>query len=85
MGEYEPGNGTRYTAIAIPWKGPSMAMGLLGEVTDGWLVTSGNSGRAALFQKYGKLVDKYIQQKLGGVDEDYPHFGDLIRRMIDRP
>lgn len=85
IGEYEPGNGTRYTAIAYPWTADSYLMlGALGTVTDGWLVISGNSGRAALFQKYGTLVDDYIQEKLGGGDGDYPYFGDLIRALVKR-
>lgn len=80
IGEYEPGNGTRYTAIAVPWTAdPYLTMGSLGSVTDGWLVVSGNSGRAYLFQKYGTLTDEYIWEHLGG---DFPYFGDLIRQLI---
>lgn len=83
IGEYEPGNGTRYTAIAVPWTADSyLTMGMLGNVTDGWLVISGNSGRAYLFQKEGTLVDEYIADHLGG---DYPYFGHLIRQMLGRP
>ena len=85
IGEYEPGNGTRYTAVAIPWKArESQVMGALGFVSDGWLVVSGNSGRAYLFQKDGYLVDAHIQRHLGGDPGDYPYFGDLIRSMIMR-
>ena len=88
IGEYEPGNGTRYTAVAIPWKAPAdRVMGALGFVSDGWLVVSGNSGRAYLFQREGYLLDYHIQEHLGGYPGDYPYFGDLIRSMIkrDRP
>ena len=86
IGEYEPGNGTRYTAVAIPWTNhPDLMMGALGAVTNGWLVTSGNSSRSYLFQQHGNLLDKYIQEKLGGYGGDYPYFGDLIRQLIARP
>ncbi len=84
IGEYEPGNGIRYTAIASWWNSPTILMGVLGQVDHGWLVTSGNTGRSYLFQMSGTLTDKYIQRKLGGVDEDYPYFGDLIRKLIHR-
>ena len=85
IGEYEPGNGTRYTAVAIPWKAPAdRVMGALGFVSDGWLVVSGNSGRAYLFQKDGYLMDRSIQKHLGGYPGDYPYFGDLLRSMIMR-
>ena len=85
IGEYEPGNGTRYTAVAIPWKARNdQVMGVMGFVSDGWLVVSGNSGRAYLFQKDGYLVDYHIQEHLGGYAGDYPYFGDLIRSMITR-
>ena len=86
IGEYEPGNGTRYTAIAVPWRAtPDQVMGSLGFVSDGWLVVSGNSGRAYLFQRGGYLVDNTIQEHLGGFDGDYPYFGDLVRRLLNRP
>lgn len=86
VGEYEPGNGTRYTALAVPvWLGPAQVMGALGFVSDGWLVVSGNSGRASLLQKDGILVDAYIAKHLGGLPGDYPYFGDLIRLMVGRP
>ena len=85
IGEYEPGNGTRYTAVAIPWKARNdQVMGVMGFVSDGWLVVSGNSGRAYLFQKDGYLVDDAVQEHLGGYPGDYPYFGDLIRSMIQR-
>ena len=85
IGEYEPGNGTRYTALAIPWKAQeSQVMGALGFVSDGWLIVSGNSGMAYLLQKGGYLLDEYVQKHLGGYRGDYPYFGDLIRSMIKR-
>ena len=84
VGEYEPGNGTRYTAVAVWWPGPGIAVGVLGEVTNGWLVTSGNTGRSHLFQMCGLLTDEYIREKLGGNDWDYPYFGDLVRMLIGR-
>lgn len=86
IGEYEPGNGTRYTAVAVPWQAtPDQVMGRLGFVSDGWLVVSGNSGRAYLFQRHGFLADNHIQEHLGGYDGDYPFFGDLVRRLVNRP
>ena len=86
IGEYEPGNGTRYTAVAIPWTSDGYLMlGALGAVEDGWLVISGNAARAFLFQKTGTLVDRYIQEKLGGLPDDYPYMGDLIRALVGRP
>ena len=85
IGEYEPGNGTRYTAVAVPWRAtPSKTMGKLGFVSDGWLVVSGNSARAYLFQRAGPLTDDYIRKHLGGYPGDYPYFGDLVRRLINR-
>lgn len=83
VGEYEPGNGTRYTAIAVRWQVAKL-MGALGYVSDGWLVISGNSGEAYLLQLYGWLEDAYIQEHLGGYAGDYPYFGDLIRRLVER-
>ena len=86
VGQYEPGNGTRYTAVAIRWRSsPDLVMGRIGVVSDGWLLVSGNSGRAYLFQRYGPLVDDYIQDHLGGSAGDYPYFGDLVRALIGRP
>ena len=86
VGEYEPGNGTRYTAIAVPWtNGRDRSMGIMGCVSNGWLVVSGNSGQAYLFQKDGPLIDNYLIKKLGGYPGDYPYFGDLIRTLIMRP
>lgn len=84
-GFYEPGNMTRYTAVAIHMPG-EVGLGILGVVTDGWLVVSGNTGKAYLFQG-GKapLLDDYVQQHLGGLDGDYPYMGDLVRKLTDRP
>lgn len=85
QGMYEPGNGTSYTAIAVRLKG-EVSLGILGMVEDGWLVVSGNTGKAYLFQAGRQpLMDIYIKQHLGGIDGDYPYMGDLIRKLIDRP
>ena len=85
IGEYEPGNGTRYTAVAVPWTdGDMLAMGALGTVSEGWLVVAGNSGRAYLFQRDGYFTDSYIMERLGGYGGDYPYLGDLIRKLISR-
>lgn len=83
VGEFEPGNATRYTAVAVRWQ-VHKTMGAMGYIEDGWLVVSGNSGRAYLFQKRGILLDEYIQEHLGGFNGDYPYFGDLIRKLIGR-
>jgi len=83
IGEYEPGNGTNYKAIAIKWSS-NQYMKALGRVTFGWLVVNCNTRLAHLFQEKGLLTDDYIQEKLGGLDNDYPYFGNLIRRLIGR-
>lgn len=85
VGEYEPGNGTRYTAVAMLWTDHALlTMGRMGCVSNGWLVASGLSGRAYLFQGRGLLTDDYIMEHLGGNPGDYPYFGDLIRRLTMR-
>ncbi|TET24092.1 MAG: hypothetical protein E3J76_03615 [Candidatus Aminicenantes bacterium] len=83
FGEYEPGNGTNYKAIMTRWLS-GQDLKVLGKVTFGWLVVNCNTGLAHLFQEKGLLTDDYIQEKLGGLDGDYPYFGDLIRRLIGR-
>ena len=83
IGDYVPGNGTRYTAVAVRWQF-FVSLGVMGCVPDGWLVVSGNSGKAYLFQAKGPLMDEYIQEHLGGFAGDYPYFGDLIRKLVDR-
>jgi len=83
VGEYEPGNGTNYKAMAAEWSS-NQYMKTLGRVTSGWLVVSCNTGSAYLFQEKGLLTDTFIREKLGGFSDDYPYFGDLIRRLIRR-
>ena len=86
IGVYEPGNGTRYVAVAIPWRG-DINMAALGEVTDGWLLVAGN-GRAYCFQSKGFLTDDYVEEKLGGKgynECDIPHLAHLIRTLLGRP
>lgn len=83
LGEYEPGNGTNYKVVAIPWN-HDISLSSLGRVSQGWLVINCNTQRASLFQKEGILVDVYIQEKLGGFPGDYPHFGDLVRHILER-
>jgi hypothetical protein len=82
IGEYEPGNGTRYTAVAVPFS-HNAVMGTLGMVADGWLVAYGN-GRAHLFQRGGYLADSYLSEKLGVREGDLPWAADLIRELIGR-
>ncbi|MEE9519418.1 MAG: hypothetical protein V3V93_04045 [bacterium] len=80
---YEPGNGTAYSAVAMRYRLGSC--GGLGSVDDGWVVVSGLTCKAYLFQKDGgPLVDEYIKEKFGGLDGDYPFFGDLVRTLVDR-
>ena len=83
-GEYNPGNGTNYKVIAIRW--PSGAnFNRLGSINPGgWLVVNCKNGLAHLFQEKGLLADSYIQEKIGGLPEDYPYFGDLVRELISR-
>ena len=83
IGEYEPGNGTRYTAIAVPFS-HEKPMGGMGIVSDGWLVAYGLTGRAHLFQGAGYLADGYLFEKLGVRPGDLPWAGDLIRELIGR-
>jgi hypothetical protein len=84
VGEYNPGNGTNYKAIAVKW--PSGAnFNYLGCIyPEGWLVINCNTCLAYLFQRKKMLADPYIQEKLGGAKEDYPYFGDLVRKLISR-
>jgi hypothetical protein len=87
IGEYEPGNGTRYTALAIPWTDQDQLMlGGIGVVADGWLVTYCNNGRAYLLQG-GKsfLTDGYIAKKFGIGQGDIPYAAELIRTLTGRP
>jgi len=84
IGEYEPGNGTSYKAIAIRWESEAN-FNELGEIrAPGWLVINCNTRLSHLFQGKGTLVDSYIREKLGGRREDYPYFGDLVRRLMGR-
>jgi len=87
FGTYEPGNGAKYTAVAVPWVGPNQSVGDIGWVDEGWLVVTGN-GRAHLFQPKGFLTDDYIGEKLGGGwihEEDIPHLAHLVRTLLGRP
>jgi len=83
IGEYCPGNGTRYTAIAVPISHDGAPIGVMGAVSEGWLVAYGN-GRAHLFQKDGYLSDGYLAEKLGVRAGDQPFAGNLIRELIGR-
>jgi hypothetical protein len=86
IGEYEPDNGTRYTAIAIPWKDENcMMLGSIGTVADGWLVTYCNTGRTHLLQKEGYLTDDYIAEKFVIGPGDILWAGELIRLLVNRP
>lgn len=84
IGEYEPGNGTSYQAIALRWESAANFKTLGRIAPGGWLVVSCNTRLSHLFQAKGMLTDRYIREKLGGLKEDYPYFGDLVRRLIRR-
>jgi hypothetical protein len=84
MGHYEPDNGTSYRAIAISWNSEVYLQGLGCISAEGYLVVNCLNCKAYLFQKNGFLVDSYIQEKLGLSQGDYPYFGDLIRRLLNR-
>lgn len=85
VGEYEPGDGKRYTAVALRWETNSKAgLGALGHVRDGWLVTYGNNGKSYLLQRAGVLVDDYLAEKFSISDQELPHAADLLRRLLDR-
>ena len=83
IGEYEPGNGTRYTAVAVAYS-HDQPMGVMGMVQSGWLVAYGLTGRAHLFQRDGHLSDGYLEEKLGIRPGDFPWAADLIRELIGR-
>ena len=83
VGEWEPGNGTRYTAVAIRWVTPIL-MNRMGYVEDGWLVVCGLTGKAHLLQARGYLADHYLAEHFGILPGDFPWAGDLIRALVDR-
>jgi hypothetical protein len=84
IGEYCPGNGTRYTAIAVPISHDGAPIGVMGAVSEGWLVAYGLTGRAHMFQGVGYLSDGYLAEKLGIRAGDCPWATDLIRELIGR-
>lgn len=84
LGEWNPGNGTNYKVIAIRWMSDKN-FNCLGAIDPmGWLVVNCNNSFSHLFQGSGYLLDSYIREKLGGNSEDYPYFGDLVRKLINR-
>ena len=83
-GEYNPGNGTNYKAIAVQWLSGANFNHLGAINPGGWLVVNYKNGLAYLFQEKGLLSDSYIQEKIGGLPSDYPYFGDLVRKLISR-
>jgi RNA polymerase sigma factor (sigma-70 family) len=86
IGAYEPGNGTRYTALAMPWKDEKQLMlGSIGVVSDGWLVVYCNNGRSYLLQKEGWLTNEYLAEKFVIYREDIPYAAELIRTLTGRP
>jgi len=84
VGEYQQIKGTSYKAIAIRWMS-GQDFNAMGSIDPGgFLVINCNTRLAYLFQEKGLLTDSYIQEKLGGLDADYPYFGDLVRKLISR-
>lgn len=94
VGEYEPGNGTNYKAIAVEFPSEDN-FNYLGAIrSPGWLVVNCNNGKSWLFQKQGYLADRYVQEKLGSKgkkfkeflerEKDYLYLGSLVRRLIGR-
>ncbi len=81
VGEWEPGNGTRYTAVAVPWVTP-IQMNNMGYVEEGWLVVY--RGRAHLLQPAGSLADRYLAEHFDIRPGDFPWAGDLIRALVER-
>lgn len=91
-GIYEPGNGTRYTAVGVFLPGGLDSMGMLGtangEGRGCWLVTLGNTGRAYALQPDGSkfLHPDYVAKKFDLTSgEDARHATALIASMIGRP
>ena len=84
IGEYCPGNGTRYTALAVPISHDGAPIGVMGAVLEGWLIAYGLTGRAYLFQAHGHLADSYLSEKLDIRAGDEPFAGNLIRKLIER-
>jgi len=84
IGKYEPGTGTSYKAIAVRWASEANFNALGSIRVGGWLVVNCNTRLSYLFQGKGMLMDSYIQEKLGGLNADYPYFGDLVRRLVKR-
>ena len=84
IGEYSPGNGTRYTALAVPISHDGAPIGVMGAVLEGWLIAYGLTGRAHLFQSDGYLADSYLMEKLDVRSGDLPWATDLIRELIGR-
>jgi hypothetical protein len=84
LGTWTPGNGMRYTVAAIPFAG---SLGTLGETNGiGWLVVSGNTGRAHLLQSLGFLAPSYVAEKfeLRFDSDDLIYVTRLIGKVIDR-
>ena len=81
---YEPGNGERYTIIAIPvdqWIGAAN----LGSISSGWIIINANNRLSYMFQKTGYLTPKYIAEKFHVYEEDAEHLAFLICTVTGRP
>ena len=81
-GKYEPGNGTRYTAVAISTNG-YLSLGWLGSVEDGWIIASGMaSQKAYLITKHEYLHPDYVGEKFDLRGEDAEMFTELLKAML---
>ena len=81
-GEYEPGNATRYTALAMPIDNYCNC-GWLGTVLDGWLVASGMTNcKAYLVPKNIHLEVNWIGEHFDLQGEDAKMFTELLKKML---
>jgi len=98
LGIYQPGNGTRYTVLAMRWSAPPptstvypltpVSLGELGYVPNGWLVVICMSvpGKAYLLADSGFLATSYVMSHFKiDSEEDANHITHLISRLIGRP
>lgn len=84
QGSYEPGNSTRYTAVAIPTDG-YLCLGWLGSIDDGWIVVSGMANKKAHLLDSSCLYPRYIAEKFDLHGPDAEMFTELLKAMIGRP
>ena len=83
FGKYEPGNSTRYTALAVPMKG-LVDCGWLGAIHGGWLVVSGMANCRGYLLPRGWHPDPYyVAEKFDLKNgEDIECFTRLLEAML---